>query len=141
MRQCYCVAGETDFVVIVTAADMADYERFTMRFFLDDENIRRFRTSVAVTVDKFDTALPFERERPGGALGGDEIGMLGAMQRAYHVEGRNISDLAVLTEVAVGLGHDGDAFDAAFESAAGAPTRFRGRPDAWVEHLRTGGTA
>ena len=60
VQQCYCVAGETDFVVIVVAADMADYERFTERFFLDDENIRRYRTSVAITVDKFDTALPFD---------------------------------------------------------------------------------
>ena len=61
VQQCYCVAGETDFIVIVAAADMADYERFTKRFFLNDANIRRFRTSVAVTVDKFDTALPFDR--------------------------------------------------------------------------------
>lgn len=59
VQQCYCVAGETDFVVIVGASDMADYERFTERFFLDDDNIRRFRTSVAITVDKFHTALPF----------------------------------------------------------------------------------
>ena len=60
IQQCYCVAGETDFVLIVQAKDMADYEAFTHRFFFKDSNIRRFRTNVAITRDKVGMTVPFD---------------------------------------------------------------------------------
>ena len=59
VQQCYCVAGETDFVLIVQARDMPDYEAFTHRFFFKDANVRRFRTNVVITRDKVGLSVPF----------------------------------------------------------------------------------
>ncbi len=56
----YCVAGETDFIIVVVARDMADYEQFTHRFFFADKNVRKFRTSIAVAREKSTLALPLE---------------------------------------------------------------------------------
>jgi Lrp/AsnC family leucine-responsive transcriptional regulator len=54
VQQCY-VTGEADFVLIVTAASMADYEALIRRLFFADENVRRFRTFV--TMDRVKTGL------------------------------------------------------------------------------------
>lgn len=62
VQQCYCVAGDTDFVLIVQARDMPDYEAFTKRFFFKDTNVRRFRTNVVITRDKTGMTVPFELE-------------------------------------------------------------------------------
>ncbi len=48
VQQCYYVTGEGDFMLIITAADMDDFEEVTRRIFFDDPNIRRFRTSVVM---------------------------------------------------------------------------------------------
>lgn len=56
----YCVAGEADFIIVVVARDMADYEQFTHRFFFADKNVRKFRTSIAVAREKSTLALPLE---------------------------------------------------------------------------------
>jgi Lrp/AsnC family transcriptional regulator, leucine-responsive regulatory protein len=59
VQQCWCVTGETDFVLVVVARDMADFEAFTHRFFFHQNNVRRYRTSVVITHDKIGLALPF----------------------------------------------------------------------------------
>lgn len=56
----YCVAGEADFIIIVVARDISDYEAFTHRFFYADKNVRKFRTSIAVSVEKSTLALPLD---------------------------------------------------------------------------------
>jgi len=48
VQQCYVITGEADFLLIVTAATMADYEALTERLFGRDDNVRRYRTSVAL---------------------------------------------------------------------------------------------
>lgn len=48
VQQAYYVTGEGDFILIVLATSMDDYERLTRRLFFDDPNIRRFRTSVVM---------------------------------------------------------------------------------------------
>ncbi|WDR04665.1 Lrp/AsnC family transcriptional regulator [Devosia rhodophyticola] len=48
VQQAYYTTGEADFVLIVLAHDMDDYELLTQRLFFDDPNIRRFRTSVVM---------------------------------------------------------------------------------------------
>ncbi len=58
MTHCYCIAGDADFVLVVTAADMADYEAFTHRFFFADRNVRKFRTSIVVSTEKATSELP-----------------------------------------------------------------------------------
>lgn len=54
----YCIAGDADFVMIVVAKDIGDYEAFTHRFFFADKNVRKFRTSIVVSTEKATLALP-----------------------------------------------------------------------------------
>ena len=54
----YCIAGDADFVMVVMAKDMRDYEAFTHRFFFSDKNVRKFRTSIVVSTEKATLALP-----------------------------------------------------------------------------------
>ncbi len=58
VQHCYCIAGEADFMLIVVARDVDDYEAFTQRFFVSDTNIRKFRTSMVVSEQKASCALP-----------------------------------------------------------------------------------
>lgn len=58
VQQCYYVTGEGDFVLIITAADMAEYEALTARLFISDGNIKRYRTSVVMNRIKVSLALP-----------------------------------------------------------------------------------
>lgn len=52
VQQCYYVTGEADFCLICTARDMADFEALTQRLFFDNNNVRRFRTSVVMDRSK-----------------------------------------------------------------------------------------
>ncbi|MBW4709719.1 Lrp/AsnC family transcriptional regulator [Roseobacter sp. YSTF-M11] len=54
----YCIAGDADFIMIVMARDIADYEAFTHRFFFADKNVRKFRTSIVVSTEKTTLELP-----------------------------------------------------------------------------------
>lgn len=54
----YCIAGESDFILIVMARDIADYEAFTHRFFFADKNVRKFRTSIVVSTEKATSEVP-----------------------------------------------------------------------------------
>lgn len=58
IQQCYCVAGDADFVLIVIARNMSDYENFTNRFFLSHSVVRKFRSSIVVSYVKSDTFVP-----------------------------------------------------------------------------------
>ncbi|MBT2322599.1 DsbA family protein [Variovorax paradoxus] len=57
------------------------------------------------------------------ALGGRGLDLLQHLQRAHYVEGRRIADRAVLHELAIDIGLDGDAFGALFAQQAGEATR------------------
>jgi DNA-binding Lrp family transcriptional regulator len=54
----YCIAGESDFILVVMANDIAGYEAFTHRFFFADKNVRKFRTSLVVSTEKATSELP-----------------------------------------------------------------------------------
>jgi Lrp/AsnC family transcriptional regulator, leucine-responsive regulatory protein len=60
VQQCYYVTGETDFVLIVTVAAMAEYEALTRRLFFADGNVRSFRTHVVMDRLKTGGAVPVE---------------------------------------------------------------------------------
>jgi Lrp/AsnC family leucine-responsive transcriptional regulator len=62
VQQCYYVTGEGDFVLIITARDMNDYEQLTRRLFIEDSSIRRFRTSVVMRRVKASLAVPIEED-------------------------------------------------------------------------------
>lgn len=58
VQHCYCVAGDADYIMIVIARDMPDYEAFTERFFLGKSVVRRFRSSIVVSRVKNDSFVP-----------------------------------------------------------------------------------
>ncbi len=60
MQQCYSVTGEADYLLVVNVASMADYEALTRRLFEGDDNIKRFRTSVALGCLKAGLRVPLE---------------------------------------------------------------------------------
>jgi len=68
VMQCYYVTGDADFILILTAKDMKDYEEFTRRFFFSNSNIRHFHTSVVIDQVKVGLAIPIETDE-GGAEG------------------------------------------------------------------------
>lgn len=48
VMQCYYVTGKADFILILSARDMAEYEDFTRRHFFSEDNILRFGTSAVM---------------------------------------------------------------------------------------------
>ncbi|TIO55284.1 MAG: Lrp/AsnC family transcriptional regulator, partial [Mesorhizobium sp.] len=58
VQQCYYVTGEADFILVVTVATMADYEALTRRLFFENNNVRRFRTFVAMDRVKVGLEVP-----------------------------------------------------------------------------------
>jgi Lrp/AsnC family transcriptional regulator, leucine-responsive regulatory protein len=59
VQQLYYTTGETDFVLIICVADMAEYQQITHQLFFDDENVKRFHTKVVMERSKVSTAVPF----------------------------------------------------------------------------------
>jgi DNA-binding Lrp family transcriptional regulator len=58
VQQCYYVAGDADFVLIVTVASMDDYQALTRRLFFDNANVKRFRTLVVMDKIKAELSVP-----------------------------------------------------------------------------------
>lgn len=54
----YCIAGVSDFILVVMAEDIAAYEAFTHRFFFADTNVRKFSTSIVISTEKATSELP-----------------------------------------------------------------------------------
>ena len=54
----YYVTGEADFIIVVTARDMEEYEQFTRRFFYENPDIKGFKTLVVMDRIKAGFALP-----------------------------------------------------------------------------------
>jgi Lrp/AsnC family transcriptional regulator, leucine-responsive regulatory protein len=60
VMQCYYVTGSADFILVLTAKDMKDYEDFTRRYFFQQSNVSRFRTNVVMDRVKVGLAMPVE---------------------------------------------------------------------------------
>lgn len=58
VQQCYYITGEADFALIALAKDMDDFQLLTHRLFFDDENVKRFRTSVVMDRTKVGLTVP-----------------------------------------------------------------------------------
>jgi len=54
----YYVTGDADFILIVSAKDIADYEKFTREFFYNNADIKGFKTTVVMDRIKTTMALP-----------------------------------------------------------------------------------
>ncbi len=59
----YYVTGDTDFVLVVSARDMDDYEAFTRRFFYENKDIKGFKTMVVMDRVKASFALPVDLQQ------------------------------------------------------------------------------
>ena len=68
VQQCYYVTGSADFVLVVTAANMEDYEHFTRTAFFGNKNVRHFETSVVMDTVKVGLSVPldstYEADKP-----------------------------------------------------------------------------
>jgi Lrp/AsnC family leucine-responsive transcriptional regulator len=62
VMQCYCVTGDADFILVMTARDMKEYEDFTRQHFFGQSNVMRFRTSVVMDRVKVGLVVPVEVE-------------------------------------------------------------------------------
>ncbi len=60
IQQCYYVTGEADFVLVIVVPSMADYEALTRRLFFGNNNVKRFRTFVAMDRIKVGLSIPTE---------------------------------------------------------------------------------
>ena len=58
VQQCYSTTGQTDYLLIVTATDMQEYQAITQRLFGGDQNIQRFNTSIALATLKRSLQMP-----------------------------------------------------------------------------------
>lgn len=58
IQQCYYVTGEADFILVVVVPNMAAYEALTRRLFFGNNNVKRFRTFVAMDRIKTGLAVP-----------------------------------------------------------------------------------
>jgi Lrp/AsnC family transcriptional regulator, leucine-responsive regulatory protein len=60
IQQCYYVAGEWDFVLVFLARDMEHYTDLTRQLFFANNNVRRFKTLVAMSRVKTGASVPIE---------------------------------------------------------------------------------
>lgn len=62
VQQCYYVTGATDFILVVLARDLGDYEAFTREYLLGDSNVRSFTTHVVLEPAKAGLEVPLARK-------------------------------------------------------------------------------
>jgi DNA-binding Lrp family transcriptional regulator len=62
VQQAYYVTGEADFILVVTAPDAMTYDELMSRLMAENPNVRRFTTSVALSIVKRSLALPVPPE-------------------------------------------------------------------------------
>jgi Lrp/AsnC family transcriptional regulator, leucine-responsive regulatory protein len=62
VMQCYYVTGSSEFILILTAKDMHDYENFTRRFLHNNTNIQHFQTNVVIDHVKVGLSIPIEAD-------------------------------------------------------------------------------
>lgn len=60
VTQCYYVTGECNFVVMVEIRDMEAYEAFSRKYFIEDEAVTQFVTSVIMDRVKSNGALKLQ---------------------------------------------------------------------------------
>lgn len=58
VQQCYYVTGEWDFILIFRVQDMAQYTALTRQLFFKSNNVKRFRTLVAMDTIKAGLRIP-----------------------------------------------------------------------------------
>ncbi len=67
VQQCFYVTGDADYVLIVTATDVAEYDRIIQDLFVKNAVVRRFTTNVVIQRTKIGLAIPVLQPPPGQA--------------------------------------------------------------------------
>jgi len=62
VMQCYDVMGEFDFIVLISAKDMPEYEALSRKLFMENPNIRRYKSSLVIRRVKSETMIPLTSE-------------------------------------------------------------------------------
>lgn len=62
VQQCYYVTGSQDFVLVVVARSLQEYEEFTREALMEHANVRSFTTLVSMDTVKAGYALPVSSE-------------------------------------------------------------------------------
>ncbi|WP_044874510.1 Lrp/AsnC family transcriptional regulator [Pseudomonas sp. LFM046] len=58
VQQCYYVAGECDFVLVLAVRSMEQYTELTRELFFENNNVKRFRTLVSMSNVKVGLEVP-----------------------------------------------------------------------------------
>ncbi|WP_425468630.1 Lrp/AsnC family transcriptional regulator [Pigmentiphaga aceris] len=58
VQQCYYITGQADFMLVVIVPSMAAYEALTKRLFFQNNNVRKFRSSIAMDRVKVGMTIP-----------------------------------------------------------------------------------
>lgn len=58
VMQCFHVTGESDFILLVAARSIDDYEAFSNHMFIEDNYVARFETNVVLRSVKYGLELP-----------------------------------------------------------------------------------
>lgn len=61
ITQCYAISGDTDFLLIIVLDDMPAYMKLIRRLFVNDPNIRNFRSLFVLERPKFSTEIPIDQ--------------------------------------------------------------------------------
>lgn len=56
--QCHCVAGETDFVLVICARSLPEYQAFAQEHLGESLGLESYSSDVVLSTTKFTTALP-----------------------------------------------------------------------------------
>ncbi|MDK8434371.1 MULTISPECIES: Lrp/AsnC family transcriptional regulator [unclassified Brevibacterium] len=65
VQQCYYVAGEWDFILILIVRDMGEYTALTRELFFGNDNVRRFSTHVVMDAAKVGLTVALNPTPPG----------------------------------------------------------------------------
>lgn len=60
VQQAWYVTGDADFTLIITAQDTEDYDQFMQRLVAENRNVRKFKTSVALSTLKRGLVVPLD---------------------------------------------------------------------------------
>jgi Lrp/AsnC family transcriptional regulator, leucine-responsive regulatory protein len=58
VQQCYAIAGEWDYLVILAASSVAHYREVAERLFVDEGNVKRYETRLVFDTVKLGLTLP-----------------------------------------------------------------------------------
>ena len=62
VKQCYFISGEVDYLLMVHVEDIAMYNEFIRRVFVNVPNIKSFRSSFCLSRVKYDTSIILKEE-------------------------------------------------------------------------------